>query len=158
MEAKYLKLTALLIFLLLSGVATFWRDTSDFIFDMYRENVNERESVPKLLDPDLARITAYTIEREKNNNRHLARSNLSIHPLPNGNLSVTLDIESSVHGDDYPSLRVIMYSGNGKATRYTDLSPIEYTHGKSFYKENVSFEVTPVQGESSLDVRPFFKD
>lgn len=158
MERRFLKLTILSIFLIICIAATFWRDAYDFLFDLYRGAVNERQEIPALKSSDLSKIESYTIEREKNNNRHLSRTNLHIKPNSRGSLDVSFDLVSSVRGDDYPSLRVILYSGAGKATRYVDYGPVDYAHGSVFYKETVSFEVVPSPGESSLDVRPFYKD
>lgn len=158
MERRFFKLAALIVFLVVASVATFWREAYDAVFDLYRGSLTEATDVPHLADSDVSRVKEFLVEREKNNNRHLSKNSLKVTPTSRGVLEVSVEISSSVRGDDYPALRVILYSDKGNPTRVIDYGVMDYQHGNTFHKEIVSFEVTPKGGESSLDVRPFYAD
>ena len=158
MERRFFKLAALIVFLLASSVATFWREAYDAVFDLYRGSLSDSADVPHLADADASHVKEFLVERERNNNRHLSRNSLKVTPTSRGVLEVSVEIASSIRGDDYPNLRVILYSNKGVPTRFIDYGVIDYQHGNAFHKEVVSFEVVPKSGESSLDVRPFYPD
>jgi hypothetical protein len=88
--------------------------------------------------------------RKHNDPAQIEVSDIQFESRSVGQSIVSARMISSVDGNDYPHLLVVMSAEDGHALRTVDLAPSEYEHGSAPSDERVRFNVEVQDGERRI--------
>ena len=140
----------------LSLLAVFWHDVSDSASDAVVGWFSSDMAATVLSASDLTNIRRIRIEPEHNNIHSITVSALTVRPQSASAAQVSFTLDSKTPGNDYPWLRISLYTNGGSLSRRVEMSPTQYEHGTSLADEaiNVALDLRP--GEGRVTVQAFY--
>ena len=152
---KYLLLFAALVLVVL---AMFWRELVDSVKEEVTAVWSSDAVQEPMHDSDFSRIRGVRFEVEHNNIGQIQVGDLIIVGRSDSAVVLSVRLNSSSSGNDYPGLHVTVLSTGGAQIRSIDIGPSEYAHGSALSSETVELHIPIRPGDASFAVSAFYRD
>ncbi len=157
-KSKLLQYSIMLAIVAAMVMALFWRELVDLgaesVASIWSAGVEQRP----MQDADFLRIKDVSFESEHNNLAQIQVDGLKIIRRTESAVTISVRIASTVTGNDYPGLRVVVQSRSGSKLRAIEFGATEYSHASEFKSETVELPIQIKPGDASFTVSAFYND
>ena len=155
MKALLLYVLGLTVVVFLAAVLVFHGEMNDRVA-LGVGDVMGNANAPKTM-PAKTEVVGYRLGDERFDPSAVAIDGLEATPKGAGLMTIRMRLVNK-GAVEFPHLRVILLTADGKLARALELSPDEYVHERVFSTQNISIEVQTRAGEARFAVEPFFKE
>jgi hypothetical protein len=139
-------------------IALFWREMGDYAAEDLSAVWSTSVEQEAMRSGDFLHIKEVRFEREHNNLSLIQVDDLKIADRSESAVTLSLRIINKASDNDFPGLRVTIFSGTGAKLRSIEFGPLDYPHGSSFSDETVQLHIEIKPGDARFSVSAFYQD